>query len=150
MLMDGKQKIAHYLVLFVHQHLLISPLLFVSPETAPPIRKVWATGPPFKQHCLKLEGIIIPKKVKKSLLSLIHLNYFHKLTFRSREDLVNFLMLWLSETSVVERMGDQENNTGIYHCFLLVYELLTNAQGCIHWKMCDTLHRLQIINVTTT
>ena len=34
MLVDGKQKIAHWLVLFVHQHLFISPLLFVSPETA--------------------------------------------------------------------------------------------------------------------
>ena len=39
MLVDGKQKIAHELVLFVHQHLFISPLLFVSPEIAwkPPI-----------------------------------------------------------------------------------------------------------------
>ena len=39
MLVDGKQKIAHQLVLFVHQHLFISPLLFVSPEIAnkPPI-----------------------------------------------------------------------------------------------------------------
>ena len=34
MLVDGKQKIAHYFVLFVHQHFFISPLLFVSPETA--------------------------------------------------------------------------------------------------------------------
>ena len=35
-LVDAKQKIA----LFVHQHLFISPLLFVSPETArkPPIQ----------------------------------------------------------------------------------------------------------------
>ena len=32
MLVDGKQKIAHFLVLFVYQHLFISPLLFVSPE----------------------------------------------------------------------------------------------------------------------
>jgi len=42
MLVDGKQKIAHQLVLFVHQHLFISPLLFVSPETAwkPPICSV--------------------------------------------------------------------------------------------------------------
>ena len=39
MLVDGKQKIAHYLALFVHQHLFIPPLLFVSPEIAwkPPI-----------------------------------------------------------------------------------------------------------------
>ena len=39
MLVDGKQKIAHYLVLFVHQHLFMSPLLFVSPEISwkPPI-----------------------------------------------------------------------------------------------------------------
>ena len=34
MLVDGKQKLAYQLVLFVHQHLFISPLLFVSPETA--------------------------------------------------------------------------------------------------------------------
>ena len=34
MLVEGKQMIAHYLVLFVHQYLFISPLLFVSPETA--------------------------------------------------------------------------------------------------------------------
>ena len=39
MLVDGKQKTAHWLVLFVHQHLFIAPLLFVSPEIAwkPPI-----------------------------------------------------------------------------------------------------------------
>ena len=39
MLVDGKQKIAHQLVLFVHQHLFISLLLFVSSEIAwkPPI-----------------------------------------------------------------------------------------------------------------
>ena len=38
-LVDGKQKIAHQLALFVRQHLFISPLLFVSPEIArkPPI-----------------------------------------------------------------------------------------------------------------
>ena len=47
MLVDSKQKIAHYLVVFVHQHLFISPLLFVSPEIAwkPPIvvtnSKLW-------------------------------------------------------------------------------------------------------------
>ena len=34
MLVNGKQKITHQLVLFIHQHLLISPLLFVSPEIA--------------------------------------------------------------------------------------------------------------------
>ena len=34
MLVDGKQKLAYQLVLFVHQHLFISPLLFVSPEIA--------------------------------------------------------------------------------------------------------------------
>ena len=34
MLVDSKQKIAHLLALFVHQHLFISPLLFVSPEIA--------------------------------------------------------------------------------------------------------------------
>ena len=40
MLVDGKQKIAHQLALFVHQHLFISPLLFVSAEIAwkPPIQ----------------------------------------------------------------------------------------------------------------
>ena len=39
MLVDGKQKVAHQLALFVHQHLFISPLVFVSPEIAwkPPI-----------------------------------------------------------------------------------------------------------------
>ena len=42
-------------------------------------RKFEQPVPPFKQHCLKLEGIIIPKKVKKSLLSLIRLNYLYKL-----------------------------------------------------------------------
>ena len=30
MLVDSKQKIAHQLVLFVHQHLFISPLFWVS------------------------------------------------------------------------------------------------------------------------
>ena len=34
MLVDGKQKIAHWLALFIHQHLFISPLLFVSPGIA--------------------------------------------------------------------------------------------------------------------
>ena len=34
MLVDSKQKIAHWLVSFVHQHLFISPLLVVSPEIA--------------------------------------------------------------------------------------------------------------------
>ena len=39
MLVDGKQKIAHQLALFVHQHLFITPLLIVSPGDAgkPPI-----------------------------------------------------------------------------------------------------------------
>ena len=32
MLVDGKQKIAHKLVLFDQKNLFISPLLFVSPE----------------------------------------------------------------------------------------------------------------------
>ena len=38
MLVDGKQKIAHQLKLFVHQYLFISPLLFVSPKIA------WSTN----------------------------------------------------------------------------------------------------------
>ena len=38
-LVDGKQKIAHKIVLFIHQHLFISSFLFVFPETAwkPPL-----------------------------------------------------------------------------------------------------------------
>ena len=43
-------------------------------------RKFEQPVPHFKQHCLKLEGIVILKKVKKLLLFLTRLNYLRKLT----------------------------------------------------------------------
>ena len=60
MLVDGKQKIAHF-ALFVHHHLFISPLLIVSPEIAwkPPFDRLKQTlaGTRASVQCKKREII---------------------------------------------------------------------------------------------
>ena len=106
MLVDGKQKIAHYLVLFVHQRLFISPLLFVSPEIAwkSPIRnyatifyQILSTNSLGKGMKISLENLYVDKRIKRKGHAILRdyqylLRYTYLVIWRLKRFLSSFVV----------------------------------------------------------